>query len=218
MKAKSSTISYFFVFLFSISFQIIRAQQNAVTDTGEEVILFKDGTWMYVDESLALPEAEIPVNPEKFLRGEKSTFLIKSAKVDIGFWIDPKKWTFKKATDNEDAEFQLQHKDGDVYGMIITEKVEIPLEALRGIALENGRSAAPDLKIVEEEYRNVNGLDVLFLQMDGTAQGIKFSYYGYYFSNESGTVQYITFSSQNILKSYFSECKDLLNGLFVIEK
>ena len=188
------------------------AQQMAVTQTGEQVILFDDGTWTYQDKD-ALTETEIQTNSTKFIKDVNSTFLIKSEKVDVGFWLNPKIWAFKKSTDNPDAEYELQLKGEDLYGMIISEKVEIPLETLKSIALENGRAVAPDLKVVKEEYRSVNGLKVLFLQMNGTMQGVKFSYYGYYFSTKNGSIQYITYTSQNLQNSYIKECENLLNGL-----
>jgi hypothetical protein len=100
-----------------------------------------------------------------------------------------------------------------LYGMVIAEKMEIPLETLKKIAIDNGRKSAPDLVIQNEEYRTVNGLRVLHLQMAGTMQGIKFFYYGYYFSNESGTVQFVTYSAQNLLGTFKSDIEELLNGL-----
>jgi len=101
--------------------------------------------------------------------------------------------------------------------MIIAEKVEIPFESLKEIALENGRDAAPDLAVVQEEYRSVNGQKVLFLQLNGTLQGIKFTYYGYYYSSSSGTVQFITYTSQGLLKSYIEDCEKILNGFVKVE-
>ena len=195
-----------------VSITMAHAQQMAVTQTGEQVILFDDGTWTYQDKD-ALTETEIQTNSTKFIKDVNSTFLIKSEKVDVGFWLNPKIWAFKKSTDNPDAEYELQLKGEDLYGMIISEKVEIPLETLKSIALENGRAVAPDLKVVKEEYRSVNGLKVLFLQMNGTMQGVKFSYYGYYFSTKNGSIQYITYTSQNLQNSYIKECENLLNGL-----
>ncbi|ALO14373.1 hypothetical protein L21SP5_00701 [Salinivirga cyanobacteriivorans] len=192
-----------------------QAQQRAVTETGDEVILFEDGTWQYQDEDYQ-EEKEIPTNPTEFEKDKKSTFLLKSNRFNVGIYLNPKVWSFKKAIDNPDAEYQFQLKDGDLYGMVITEKVEIPLETLKTIALENGKAAAPDLKIVQEEYRTVNGLKVLLLQMNGTTQGIKFSYYGYYYSNTNGTIQFMTYTSQNLLDSYRAECDKLLNGLVEI--
>lgn len=194
---------------------VARAQQKAVTEIGEEVTLFEDGTWKYQNED-DLEKTRILINSRAFKKDYNSTFLLKSNKLNVGFWLNPKLWSFKKATDNPDAEYELQLKGGDLYGMIISEKVEIPIETLKSIALETGRLAAPDLKIVKEEYRIVNGTKVLLLQMNGTMQGIKFSYYGYYFSSSNGTVQFITYTSQNLIDGYRKECDILLNGFVEI--
>ena len=198
-----------------LSITIAVSQQKAITETGDEVILNEDGTWKYLNEE-SIEKNEIPFNSKEFKKDSNSSFLLKSKKFNVGFWLDPKVWSFKKATDNPEAEYELQLKGGDLYAMVISEEVEVPLETMRSIAVENGRLAAPDLKISKEEYRNVNGLKVLLLQMDGTMQGIKFSYYGYYFSSENGTVQLITYTSQNLLKNYIKDCEILLNGLVEI--
>ena len=180
-------------------------------------MLYEDGTWKYVDSEVA-ELTEIKTNPKKFKKGDKNTFLLKSRAFNAGLYINPKKWTFIRGKNNEDAEYELQLKGGDLYGMIITEKIQIPILSLREIALSNARDVSPDIKITKEEYRNVNGQDLLLLQMDCTLSGIKFSYYGYYNSNENGTVQYITYTAQILLKGYIDQCEALLNGLVVIEK
>jgi hypothetical protein len=192
-----------------------QAQTKAVTETGEEVILFNGGTWKYQNED-EIEVKEIPANSNKFKKNKESTFLIKSNNLNVGIYINPKKWSFKKVTDNSDAEYKLKFKDGDLYGMVITEKVEIPIESFKSIAIENGKKIVPDLKIVKEEYRIVNGIKVLLLQMDGTTKGIKVSYYGYYFSSINGTIQFVTYTSQNLMDSYRPESEKLLNGLVEI--
>lgn len=207
---KKSWLSLIFIFAFSV----LSAQEKAVTETGEEVVLYADGTWSYLASESEFKE--IPVNSGAFEKSKNASFLLKSSRVNLGFWLDPKKWSFKKAANNGDAEYELQLRDGDLYGMIITEKVEVPLETLKDIAIKNGRAVAPDLKIVKEEYRTVNGAKVLLIQMDGTTQGIKFSYYGYYFSNSNGTIQFVTYTSQNLLDNYVNDCEELLNGFVVM--
>ncbi len=209
---KSFTLILFSFFVLNLS----QAQQKAVTEKGDEVILFSDGTWKFQNGDEVL-ETEIPTNTKNFEKGEKSTFLLKSSRVNVGIWLNPKKWSFKKATENPEAEYELQLREGDLYGMVLAEKVEIPLKSLKSIAFENGKSAAPDLKIIKEEYRIVNGMKVLLLQMNGTMQGIKFSYYGYYYSSAKGTVQFITYTSQNLLDSFIPECELLLNGIVELE-
>lgn len=198
------------------SFLLIHAQEKAVTEKGEQVILFSDGTWKYEDVNLS-ETSVIPLNSKKFFKNDNSTFLLKSNKFNIGFWLDPKKWSFHKANDNPDAEYELELKNEDLYGMIISEKIEIPIEALKSIAFENAKEIALDMHIVREEYRIVNGIRVLFMHMNGTMQGIKFSYYSYYYSNSHGTIQFITYTSQNLINHYKQDCDELLNGIVELE-
>jgi len=192
------------------------AQQNAVTETGEEVVLYDNGTWEYKSETSDRMSV-IPTNPEPFIKDENSTFLLKSTKLNVGFWLDPQKWSFTKATDNEDAEYQLNLKGEDLYGMIITEKIQIPLETLKIAALSNAKAVSTDIQIVNEEYRNVNGLKVLQLRLDGTIEGIKYTYYGYYYSNTNGSVQVIMYTAKNLIDDYLDECETLLNGLVELD-
>lgn len=195
-----------------LTISFTQAQKKAVTEIGEEVILFNDGTWEYQNQEDFMA-TEIPTNPYKFQKDEESSFLLKSNRLNIGFWLDPKRWSFKKSASNIDSEYDFEMKDEDLYGMVITEKIEVPLQTLKILATENFREVAPDMKVVKEEYRDVNGLKVLLLQMNGTMQGVKISYYGYYFSSISGTVQFVTFSSQNLMESLELESEKLLNGL-----
>src|SRR5258708_8947332 len=85
------------------------AQKKAVTETGEEVILYNDGSWKYVNDS-AETNTTIATNPKTFTKSANATFQLKSTKFNIGAWIDSKKWTLKKAVDNEEAEYELQLK------------------------------------------------------------------------------------------------------------
>ncbi len=208
---KLLTLSVFTLIAFAA-----HAQQRAVTETGLEVLLFDDGTWTYLDGSQAL-ETEIPTNPKAFIKSDKSSFLLKSVRTNMGIWLDPKQWSFKKSEGEDAAEYELKLKKGDLYGMLITEKIEISLESLKTAAYTNAIEAAPDVKIVHEEYRTVNGIKLLFMQMEGTLQGIKFTYLGYYFSGESGTVQLITYTAQNLVEDYRAVAEELLNGLSVIK-
>lgn len=187
------------------------AQIKAVTSNGDEVLLYENGTWKYVN-AVEEPEVETTVNSKEFKRPTSSTFQITSKKVNVGVHINPKKWAFEKGEDNEPAEFRFQLKDKDAYGMLIAEKIEIPIENLKKIAVENARSVAPDIRIVKLEQRTVNGLKVLLMQMNGTMQGVQFTYYGYYYSFKGGTIQLLTYTSQNLLDEYKPDMEDFLNG------
>jgi hypothetical protein len=208
-------ISLLLVCVFGINFSF--AQTRAITEKGEEVILYDDGTWKYENND-DINRTNIPTNPNLFKKDNSSTFLLKSNKVEIGFWINPKEWSFKKSKNGSVLEYNLElKKEGNLLGLIITERVEMPLQSLRTMALINAKNASPDVEIVEEEYRNVNGLDVLFLRMNGTVQGMKFAYFGYYYSSSVGTVQFITYTFQNLIDKYLIDCEKLLNGLVEVK-
>jgi len=203
--------NFLFLFLFIFIISLGHAQVKAITDTGDEVILYNDGTWKYVN-SEKQTTTEIKINPTTFEKSKDATFLLKSKVTNVGFWLNTKKWKFQKAVDNPAAEYELTFKNGDLYSMIVTEEVEMPLLTLRDLALENARSVAPDARFTQEEYRNVNGKKVLMVEIEGTMQGLKFSYRNYYFTNSSGSVQFVTYTATKLLKKYLNEIEELLNG------
>ncbi len=207
---------FIFVFIVFLSPFICFAEQKAITDKGEEVILYDDGTWEYLNKSQD-ESSKISINNREFTKLKNATFLLKSKKNNIGLWIDPKKWKFKKAVSNEAAEYELSLKGKDLYGMIITERIEIPMESLVKIAIQNAQNVAPDIQVVNKEYRMVNGNKVIQIQMKGTMQGIKVVYYGYYFSNSKGSTQIVTYTSQGLFKSLLNEIEDFLNGLVSLQ-
>ena len=204
--------SFSILFLFLSLPVCLSAQTRAITDTGQEVVLNSDGTYTYVSDEEAAA-VDIPINPEEFSKSESASFLLKSKRINVGFWLDPKLWSFGKPEDNPDAEYEVVLKGEDLYGVIITEKIEVPLETMKNIALQNARQIAPDVHVVKQEYRMVNGQKVLYLELYGTMDGMKIAYSGYFYSNSSGTVQFITFTSQNLLEEYREASQQLINGL-----
>lgn len=184
---------------------------KGLTDSGDEIILYKNNTWKYVNDSINTNKV-IKTNEIEFKTPKKSTFLVKSKNLKVGVHINPKNWSFQKNAVNDAAEFSFELKNEDLYGMMITEKVQIPLLSLKDIAVSNAKEVAPDIQIDKEEYRTVNGKKILMIQMSGTTQGIKFKYYSYYYSSEQGVVQLITYSSLNLFETYKKQMEEFLNG------
>lgn len=202
----------FFLLLLLLLNPTSYADQKAITDTGEEIIIFNDGTWRYVNDTNA-GSKKIEINKYKFFKTNDSSFLLKSKRNNSAYWINPDKWIFKKADNNESAEYEFQAKNKDIYGMAITEEISIPLDSLSEIALSNAKNAVPNIQIIEKEYRIVNGKKVLYLVMRGTTSGINLTYLGYYFSDSSGTTQFLTYTATNLVEKYKSTINDFLNGL-----
>jgi hypothetical protein len=188
------------------------AQIKAVTENGDEVLLYEDGSWGYIKETKNHFDS-IPTNEQHFKKAASLTFSIKSKVIPGSIFYNTSKWTMKKA--ESPSEYTFTHKTQDVYGMFISEQIEIPIENLRSLALQNAQEVAPNCEIVKEDFRMVNGKKVFFMQMNGTTQGIKFTYLGYYYSNQSGTFQFVTYTAQNLLAKAQAEMFELLNGVVV---
>lgn len=204
---------YFALVIFLLSFTS-NADQKAVTEEGDIVILNSNGSWEYVDNKVN-KATEILLNKNSFKKGKESTFTLKSKKNNSVFSIDPKAWAFEKGNSIGDSEYAFKLKGGDLYGMAITEAIEIDLVNLPQVALDNAKNVAPDVRITKQEYRVVNDNKVIYLEMAGTIQGIKFKYLGYYYSDESGTTQYLTYTGTNLAGKYKPEIEKFLNGFSI---
>lgn len=203
--------------LFLLSNLSIKSQILAITGTGDQVYLYDDGTWKYVSDVAETDDNKnFKINSSPFTKAIDADFQVKSKIIDVKIWINSKKWSFSRPSDEtSSAEYDFKLKGEDAYAMLITERIEVPLKNLKQIALQNATNVAPDIKIVFEEIRKVNKKEVLCLQMEGTIQGIKFVYFGYYYSDEDGTLQLITYTSNNLFKKYKTDLEAFLNGLVI---
>ena len=130
---------------------------------------------------------------------------------------DTAKWIATPTAAGEDAEYEFEHVDGDVFALVIPERIELDLADLRKIALENAQSISEDAQITFEEDRTVNDVQVHVMKIGGTLYGIAFEYYGYYYGGPAGTVQFITYTSSNLNSLYADDLTELLNGLTITE-
>ncbi|MBD3360737.1 hypothetical protein GF366_02970 [Candidatus Peregrinibacteria bacterium] len=172
-------------------------------------IIFSGCAWFEHEKADTREEKE-PSPAESF---REDVDMVRGDKVAYGISFDNSKWTYEKGAIEDEFEYFFEHKDGDVYAMIIAERLAIPFESLKTMALENMKIAAPNAKVTFEETREVNGAEVLVLQMEGTITGIDVKYYGYYYSGEVGTIQFLTYTSKNLFSEYEEELTELLNGL-----
>lgn len=190
----------------------VMAAQNAVTENGAVVILNEDGTWKYADDNQRGGH-EIKENKASFRKDPGQSFQIKSTRNNAAVWVDPKQWIFRREEGAVNAaEYKFKARDSDLYGMLITEQIEIGLDNLPDLAFENARNFAPDVRVVSKEYRTVNGIRVVHMRMDGSAQGAKFTYLGYYYADKHGSTQLVAYTSANLVDKYQAQMEAFLNG------
>jgi hypothetical protein len=178
---------------------------HATTEDGRRVLLYPDGRWKYE------PAAPAPASGKVYARATAATERVDLLRGGMTLFVDPGKW--KQTASDDPTKISFRHSSGEAYGMVVAERLAIPLPRLKEIAVNNAREAAPDVKVTLEERRRVNDVDVLAMQMEGTIQGIPFTYYGYYFSGPQGSVQLLTYTGSNLFAEYKPEFEDFLNGL-----
>lgn len=188
------------------------AQTKAVTESGEEVLLYADGTW----KSTAAPKPgwDTRLDTITVKKNEKNTFLVKGKKIKYGVWINPKKWTFtgEKNASIPAAEYFFRYKEGDVYAMTVPEGIQVNFESLPKVALKVAQNMDPNARIVHEDTRMVNGSLMKYVELRASTEGIDFVYLGYYYSGPEGIVRFLGFTSENLVTKYRKDIEDLLSG------
>lgn len=215
--------SIFIVPLLLLFSSRVHAQTEAVTAAGDTVILYNDGTWSYADPNRSVGNTEFPpidslkTNPAVFEKPRVAQNSVKSETGAYEIWYNAKKWQRTppgKINAEADMAFVLNKSEG--YGVVIFERLEIPMDKLREIAVTNARNAANNVKVVSQEMRKVNGKTMLCLEMSGDLDGLKFTYFVYYYSGKQGSLQFITFTTQNMYLTLKPEFEELLNGLMIL--
>jgi hypothetical protein len=191
------------------SFQCFAQDIHATTDDGKKVILKNDGTWKFLNSDVSKNNSSFKNTPSTSTK----ELILKGNKVSI--FYNPNLWQEKPS--DTPPKTTLVHKDGDVYVMIIYERIEMDPEALKNIAINNAKAASPDTKVTLDEERIVNGTKIHCMKMEGTIQSIKFIYYGYYYAGKAGTLQLLTYTYTNLISEYESDMSDFLNGLVIKE-
>jgi hypothetical protein len=141
-----------------------------------------------------------------------SKVFVKARKGRFGVWIDPQKWE-QDSSEEDPIKITFNHKKGEAYAMVISERAGMPIETLKKIAVANAKKAAPDAKIASEEKRVVKGKELLCLKLTGTIQGIPCTYYGYYYGGSEGTLQVLTYTASNIFDEFKQDFDDFLDGI-----
>jgi hypothetical protein len=208
----------FFAFIFAI--EIASAQEYAVTETGDTIIIFMDGTWTYADGTVSnLFNFEI-----KFDTSDQEYTVLPSAhktiKSDLEFFkvlYDPNTWKrIPPGELNDEAEMAFEGNGFDAYGVVISEEVEIGSENIFKIAMDNmAEFLGSQPEVLTAEIRKVNGTELILGIFKLEFEGMKITYQAYYYSSPKGTVQFTTWTGSNVYEKYSSKLDELLNGLII---
>jgi len=174
----------FFIFLS----KSITGQEIVITERGDSIVLYSNGTWDYYDNYLNSLDTipKIRFNHIQYIKSKTSTKKIAGKNLAYELWYNEENWKRVPVGEiNLEADIALKYNKGDVYALVIFEEVGLPCENMSKMAIDYAVNAAPDIKMIDQEYRIVNSDTLIWMRMDGTIKGLKLSYYSYYFSNEN---------------------------------
>ncbi|MDH4262159.1 MAG: hypothetical protein OEV78_03835 [Spirochaetia bacterium] len=186
-----------------------KAPIKAVTESGESVNLYFDGTWKYVPKELRA------INSKKFTTPSLSKDNVKGKNTQYTINYDSKKWKILEKSLSEIAEYSLEYTDAKAYAMVVPENEYIPMEELRNVVIQNVREASSSVKILNEEERVVNGVKVIMLTIKANIEGMNFIYMYYIYSEKKSSFQIVGFTAEESFPDYKNDIEELLNGFVV---
>lgn len=206
---------FFAALLINLS-QLLIAQETAITERGDTVLLYSTGEWVYLDNFLHTKEEqfEIKMNDNIYQIPASSNKKVMGLNDAYSISYNDKLWSrIPPGQLNPEADIAFKLKNGDLYSMVIFEEMSINIENLYQISYNNAASVMSDIKMVDKDYRVVNNDTLIWMQMDGNTQGMNITYSSYYLSSPYGSIQFHTFTGQNLFDKYKTELFDLLNGI-----
>jgi len=169
-----------------------------------------------------------PVNIErseiKYSKSQTATRLIEGKKAEYQFWFNNNKW---KLVDHENPLFKVveakaKEKNANVYYVLLHNSNEIAAaieESRLNSSIENFyKYYSESIKggggdIIDKEIRLVNGSDALYIKSSTITDSIKYIILNYFLSTESGAINVIVSTSDNLFAEHESDMLNFLNGL-----
>ncbi|MCT4590046.1 MAG: hypothetical protein N4A71_19630 [Carboxylicivirga sp.] len=210
-----------------LGLQKMTAQVQAVTEYGDTIYVYDNGTWTFepqndmpelANEFDFLNEAlDIDTLENNFKVSKKANKQLVNKYKQFTVKYDDKIWKrVPPASLNDEAEFALQGRNLDIWCVVISEETSIDVDKLFKIAKNTmEESTGSKVEIEKLELRKVNGAEVLRAKMHADFSGLSFVFDTYYFSNEEGSVQFTTWTSNKLWERHQDEIIELLNGFVV---
>jgi hypothetical protein len=132
---------------------------------------------------------------------------------NITLRYDPDRW--KQMPYWEAGQFALAHSSANGHALVIAERTAVPFDSVVDVALANAQFADPGARVVFRHKRRVNGADIWFLKIEAEVGTVPMVYCGYYYADQSSTVQVVTYTAKTLLPELENDFMDLLNGLVI---
>ena len=129
--------------------------------------------------------------------------------LDHAVRYDPREWSEIPAL-NDDVLLQLQHSSEEVWMSLITERGEIPVEAMVQLFRQN--LVAGDVEGIRSGKRLVGGIELGYSEVLATVEGIPLIYLAHFFSSERGTIQIVGWTPRNLYTEHKATIERFVAG------
>lgn len=212
-----------------ISGSSIMAQEMAITASGDTIFVFNDGTWSYDrtprDSEIVTPETlnfakrevEIDSTSRVLLVNEATDKVIDKETDFFSIQYSSDIWNrVPPATINPAASYTFSDEQQNVFAMVIAENVELGTENIFKFALENAeKNTGANPRVQSSEWVRVNGTDLIKAEYNIEMSGLKFVFNSLFYSSEKGTIQFMTWTFENIYQEKKAILDQLLAGLVI---
>jgi hypothetical protein len=129
---------------------------------------------------------------------------------------NPAKWTGDKSCPDA-AELCLRHRELPTSVVAGAGPEQLPPFRLHEFAVGTATDQMANAKILIDQRKTVNGVDVLALSGEGLMDGEKLTTYGYFFAGKQGYVMFVSFTPTASFAAGEHEITEMLNGLNVVK-
>jgi len=164
----------------------------------------------YVDTELS------PDNPYRYRKNRKSRTFFSRTDGKYRIYYNKKIWEEtdpRKINAAADAAFKM--KGREVYGIVIYENNDLNIKELRYTAVYNIHKAFRRYVIQRDALREINGSELLLMQVSALVNSVDIMYINYYYTADSDVIQFSVFCDASMFSSEKQKMEDLLNGLVI---
>jgi hypothetical protein len=126
-------------------------------------------------------------------------------------WVDPTEWTWVKS-DSANT-LVLVYKTGMAQVRLVADDKPVEQEKLLDGLLERLKKVDPEPKLLFQETRRINGVDMLCVQVKVSDGKRDVVYYGVAHGNENGSIELFTVTWEGLLGGYYEDLTQAIEGL-----
>jgi len=125
----------------------------------------------------------------------------------------PDEWKPEKGDDP--GVFLFAHAEGNLRLRVVTNRIETPIDRMPEEQLATVKSVSQNVNLTRQGWRSVNGVRMLFVEMEATIQGVPLKYFTHFYSDASGAIEIRAFTP-GLLEEYRQKIECFVSGFQII--